>query len=289
MDYRKSNIMYQMSDDIRQLWNTVPLKQRNNYLLWFQYQVMMTRCRISLKCRASAQSVIWMITWLFSFKSRPFRIKLLISMLLLLNKICLEFWFWHYFVVCSPSNCHPLCELPSYGRVPKKRVNGVCMQATMAYGNMEVQLQSFLTWTFSAGHWSSSQLQPLYCLGKSLQYPFNNRMSGHSSSEHFGEVTYTALWTSSQQISHCPDYAIFTHFSVVEQKEDTGKQIYGMVVTNWKLHNHMFWGQQIQMQVQLRTRQICAALILDLTTLKNIQPFTIISTTHVPLNVKSER
>lgn len=90
-----------------------------------------------------------------------------------------------------PSNCHPLCELPSCGRVPKKRQNGVCMQATRAYGNMEVQLQLFLTCTFSAGHRSPSQLWPLYCLGKSLQYPFINRMSGHSSSEHFGEGNYT--------------------------------------------------------------------------------------------------
>jgi len=65
------------------------------------------------------------------------------------------------------------------------------MQATMEYGNVEVKLQPFLTCTFSAGHWSPSQLWPLYCLGKSLQYSFNNRMSGHSSSEHFGEVKYT--------------------------------------------------------------------------------------------------
>jgi len=65
------------------------------------------------------------------------------------------------------------------------------MQATMAYGNMEVQLQLFLTWIFSAGHWSPSQLWTLYCLGKSLQYPFNNRMSRNSSSEHFGKGKYT--------------------------------------------------------------------------------------------------
>lgn len=132
-----------------------------------------------------------MITWLFFFKSRPFRIKPFISMLLLLNKTCLEFWFGTNLLCVPTSNCHLLCELPSCGRVPKKRVNGVCMHATMAYGNMEVQLQSFLTWTFSAGHWSPSQLWPLYCLGKWLQYPFSNRMSGHSSSEHFGEGKYT--------------------------------------------------------------------------------------------------
>jgi hypothetical protein len=43
------------------------------------------------------------------------------------------------------------------------------------------------------------------------------------------------------------------------------------------------------MQVQLRTRQICAVLILDLTMLKNTEPFTIISTMHVPLNAKLKR